>query len=145
MDTIENGQKDTSLHTSGIVALKKSKILIAAGFLIITGFLVLLITTLWLNNRQTAEIRSSADSGGQVNVLASAPNVIRYDSSTIDFRIAKSPYNQESAFTYPSEVTPLTFAVGNKKMTIFSVNVKPVCDSNWRKRIACGVSSKWKF
>lgn len=120
MDSVERERIDFSGHSSGIVASKKSKLLIVAGSLALIGFLILLSISLWLNNRQTAEIRSSADSGGQFNVLASAPTVTRYDSSTIDFRIARPPFKHESAFTYPSEITPLTFAVGGKKMTILS-------------------------
>lgn len=99
---------------------KESKLLIVAGIVTLTGFLALLFTSLWLNNRQTAEIRSSADAGDQFTILTTPPTLVRYDSSTIDFRIARPPFNNESAFAYPSEVTPLTFAVGNKKMTLLS-------------------------
>ncbi|MBP9820469.1 DUF4214 domain-containing protein [Candidatus Woesebacteria bacterium] len=120
MDIIESEQMSSFSQPSRVVASKRPKLLIVAGSLVLIGFLVSLVISLWLNNRQTAEIRSSADTGGEFDILSAPPTVVRYDSSTIDFRIARPPFKHESAFTYPSEITPLTFAVGGKKMTILS-------------------------
>jgi hypothetical protein len=93
----------------------KKNLLYLVAISIISGILVQF--TAMVNNNQIDKVKTNAKSE-PINPLELTPVLTSYDSSIIDLRIG--------TFQYSSEITPLTFAVGDKKTMILST------DHSWR-------------